>query len=204
MGFKLSAAIAIARGILQDRDADGYRYSDADLLEYGNGALRALPEIKPEWLHTEGEVECVAGKALQSVSYDDAHALVAVLRIKGGAVVLPCDKAALDAFSPGWMAATSGAAKNWMPSGSDPVRFFVSPPAPAGQVLEILYVRIPGPFAADEDTGLPETITEAVADYMVAMAESRDDEHVNSGRAAQFLNQFAARLGVKKPPQPKE
>lgn len=196
MGFKISSAISIARCVLNDIEAP-YRYSDPDLIEYGNGALRALPGIKPQWLYTEGEVACVQGNALQSVSYDDAHSLVAVLRIKGGAAVLPCDKATLDAFSPSWESGTPGAAKNWMPNGDDPVRFYVYPPAPANQVLNVLYVRIPGPFTADQDTDLPETITEAVADYIVGMAESRDDEHVNDARATQFINQFAARLGTK-------
>jgi hypothetical protein len=196
MGFKLSSAIAIARGVLNDTTPD-YRYSDADLLEYGNGCLRSLPNIKPSLLYTEGELECEADQALQSVSFDDAHSLVNVLRIKNGAALTPFDKAALDAFMPGWMAATSAAAQQWAPNADDPVRFYLNPPAPTGQVLIVLYVRIPGPFTASEDTGLPETITEAVADYMVGMAESRNDESVVSARATQFINQFAARLGAK-------
>lgn len=195
MGLRLASAIGIARGILNDTDATAYRYSDEDLLEYGNGALRAIAGVRPEWFYTEGEVECVSGKALQSVSYDDAVAIVDVVRIKGGSVIKQCDKAALDAFSPGWMSATPGAAKHWMRDTNDPVRFYVYPPAPSGQVLEVIYVRVPGPFTADFDTGLPLTITDAVADYIVAMAEARDDEHVNSGRAAQFMAQFASRLG---------
>lgn len=196
MGFKLSSAIAIARGVLQDRTPD-YRYSDSDLLEYGNGAIRMLPNIKPGLLYTEGDLECESGQALQSVSFNDAHSLVAVIRIKNGGVVLKTDKSALDAFLPSWMTATSAAAQHWMPNGDDPVRFYLHPPAPVGQVLQVLYVRIPAPYTADEDTGLPETITEAVADYMVGLAESRNDESANSGRATQFINQFAARLGAK-------
>jgi hypothetical protein len=193
MGFKLSSAISIARGVLNDTTPD-YRYSDADLLEYGNGALRALPAIKPSLLYTEGDLQCEADQALQSISFDDAHSLVAVLRIKNGAALTRFDKDALDAFMPGWMAATSAAAQQWAPNADDPVRFYLNPPAIAGQVLVVLYVRIPGPFTADEDTGLPETITESLSDYIVGMAESRNDESVNSGRATQFINQFAARL----------
>lgn len=197
MGFKLSAALAIARGILNDTTPD-YRYSDADLLAYGNGALRALPTVKPELLYTTGDLDCIDGKALQTVSFDDAHALVDVVRIKNGNVVTPCDKAVLDAFMPGWMNATAAAAQHWMPEGTDPRRFYITPPAPDTQILEVIYVRIPGPYTADADTSLPETITEAVADYMVGMAEARNDESVNSGRSTQFINQFAARLGVTK------
>lgn len=194
MSFKISTAIVIARTILNDNDPEGYRYSDEDLIDYANGALRSLATIKPEWLHTEGELQCEAGKALQSVSFDDAHALVNVLRIKNGNVVTPCDKSTMDAFSPGWMSVTPAAAVHWMPQANDPRRFFIYPPAPADQVLEAIYVRIPGPYTADQETGLPETITEAVADSIVGMAESRDDEHVVSERAQQFMTQFLTRL----------
>lgn len=193
MGMILQSAIDIARGVLNDTTAT-YRYSDPDLLEYGNGALRALAKVKPELLFTEGDLTCEVGKAMQSVSFDDAYSLVNIIRIKGGNVVLPCDKAALDEFNPGWMGATAGPAINWMANGNDPVRFFITPPAPANQILEVLYVRNPGPFTAGDDTGLPNSIVDAVAGYIVGMAESRDDEAVNSNRAAMFLAKFVADL----------
>lgn len=199
MGFKISSAIAIARVILNDTTPD-YRYSDPDLLEYGNGCLRALPEIKPEWLTAVIDVPCTADKALQSLP-TTAHGLVSINRIKNGLVVWPADRAALDYFSPGWMSATSAAAQNWMPDASSPRRFWIYPPAITSQVLEATVILIPGPYTADQDTGLPITITEAVADYIIGIAESRDDEHVNTNRATQFLTQFAARIGVKPQPQ---
>lgn len=196
MGMTLASPIAIARGILQDRTED-YRYADADLLEYGNGALRSLATLKPNLLLTEGEVECVAGEALQTVSFDDAHSLVDVTRVQGGNAVLPTDKKTMDAFMPGWMGATAGAAVNWMPNLDDPVRFYIYPKAPVSQVIEVIYIRNPGPFDADDDTELPETLIDAVAEYIVGMAEMRDDEYVNANRAQLCLAQFAARLGVK-------
>lgn len=195
MTLKLSTAIALARPILNDTDAAAYRYSDADLLAYGNGALRTLPTVKPTLLYTEGEVICATGKALQAVTQTGAHSLVSIVRIKNGNAILPADKASLDAFMPTWMAATPAAAQHWMPVGEDPLRFYLYPPAPASQIIDIIYVRTPGPYTVDEDTGLPDRLVDAVADYMVGMAESRDDEHVNSQRAAQFMAQFAARIG---------
>jgi len=195
MGFKLSSAIAIARGVLLDRKV-AYRYSEADLLEYGNGALRALTSIAPHLLYTDGEVTCIANQARQHLFYDDAFALVEVRRIKNGNVILQADRAAMDAFMPGWVNATSAAAINWFQVADDKMRFDLYPPAPNGQIVEVLYIRIPGPYTSDDDTGLPISITEAVADYMVGYAESRNDESVNSNRAAQFIASFTARLGA--------
>lgn len=195
MGMTLSQPIAIARGILNDRDPD-YRYEDTDLLEYGKGAIRAMAVLKSIYLYAQGELACIADKALQTVSFTDAHALVSVDRIKNGNVVLPADKAALDAFMPGWMAATAGPAQNWMPHLDSPVGFWIYPKAPVGQVLEVTFIRIPSIATASTDTGLPETLIEAVADYIVGVAESRDDDHVSSGRSAQFIAQFGSRFGA--------
>lgn len=195
MGLKLSSAITIARGILADTSPD-YRYPDADLLEYGNGALRALITLKPSLFYTEADVTCATGKALQTAGFDDIDSLVKVQSVKDGNVITRIDRSALDNFSPGWMQMTAGAAQHWMPHADDPFKFYLYPPAPSGQQVTVLYVRVPATYTADQDTGLPESLKEAVTDYIVGMAESRDDEHVNSGRAAQFLSQFSARLGV--------
>lgn len=200
MGLQLSSCISYARTIINDTipDSDGvYRYSDPDLLEYGNGAIGALAELKAHWLYAETTLTCATGKALQSKA--DVHAIVSVNRIQGGNVVLPCDKAALDAFMPGWVLASNGAAQNWMPHNDDPRSIWIYPPAPAAQVLEITVIHVPTSFAADADTGLPLTLKEAIGDYIVGMAESRDDEHVLSGRAAVFTSRLAERLGLSVP-----
>lgn len=195
MGFRLSSAISIARGITHDTDATGYRVSNDKFVELGNGALRSLANIRPEWFLAELDFTCAAG-AEQTLT-DAYQALVNVKRIKNGSVVLPADKASLDAFMPTWMSVSGGAAQNWLPYLNAPRRFFLYPPALSSQVLEVTAVKVPGPYLIDEDTGIPEMITDAVADYMVGMAESADDEFVLSQRATQFLNQFAARVGTK-------
>ena len=193
MGLKLESPISIARGILNDRDPT-YRYDDADLLQYANDALDAALSLKPSLFYTEGELQCEVGKALQSVSFDDARSLVQVTKIKGGGAVTLTDRPTLEAFLPSWMTATAAAAEHWLPVLDDPVRFFIYPPAPVAQVLEIIYVRIPGEYVATDDTGLPTTSSEAIADYIIGRAESRDDEHVNSTRAVQFIASFEAKI----------
>lgn len=192
MAFKLSAAISIARGVLQDADATAYRTSNDRLVEIGNGALRSLASIRPEWFHDNFEFTCAAG-ALQALT-DAYQALVDVRRVKGGDAVLPCDQRILDAFMPSWMSASAGAAKNWMPHLNDPRRFMVCPPAPENQVLEVTAVKVPGPYTIEQDTTLPNSITDAVAEYIVGIVEAGDDENVLAQRSAQFMTQFAARV----------
>lgn len=194
MGFKLSDAIPVARAVLNDTDTEGYRYSNDDLVAIGNGALRALAEIKPEWLAGDIEFACAAG-ASQSLP-ETEHAFLGVVMVKNGSVVTPTDKTALDVFMPGWRNQAAQPTVHWMPDAGK-LDFLVYPPSSAGQVLIVRSVRVPGPYALDDDTGLPETLTEAVADYMVSVAEARNDEDVLTQRSSQFLSQFAARLGAK-------
>lgn len=193
MSLKLNTSIDTAIGILSDLGS--VRYSREDLLQYANDALDQMVTIASHLFNTEGEVECVPDETIQSVSYDDAHALVDIRRVKDGPAVTRADRAALDAYDPNWQSpANAGMAVNWLAIEGDPVRFLVYPPAPTGQVLKIIYTRIPGEYDEGDETDIPETYSDAIADYIVGRAESRDDEHVNSGRAAQFLASFVAKV----------
>lgn len=192
MSLTLAQPVATARGILNDPAA--VRYSAADLLQYGNDALDQILALAPHLFNTEGNVTCLAGKTLQSVSYADAHALVAVRRIVDGPALTVVDQDTLDRYDRNWHTATPAAAIHWMPVEGAPTRFLVYPPAPANQVLDVLYTRIPAEYTINANTELPATLADAVADYIVARAESRDDEHVNTGRAAQFLASFVTKV----------
>jgi len=191
-GLLLSSPIATARGILNDPDA--VRYSADDLSQYANDALDQIVQLVPQHFYSTGEIGCVAGETLQSVPNAEARSLLDVRRIKNGSVVRVTDRATLDAFDPDWNTATPGPARHWMPVADDPLRFLVYPPAPAGQTLVVSYVRIPEEFTDSADTGLPTSLSDAIADYIVARAESRDATHVVSGRVAQFMSSFVAKV----------
>lgn len=193
MSLTLATPVSLARTILNDTDVNAYRYSAADLLQYANDALDQMVSIQPSLFHAEGEIDCLEG-TLQSVSYDDARALVQVRRIKDGPAVLPCSKDTLDAFNPSWHIEDAGPAQNWMGVENDPVRFLVYPPASQGQTLEVIYVKSPPIYALNDQTGLPDVYADAVADYIVYRAESRDDEHINTQRAQAFLASFVQKV----------
>lgn len=191
-GLLLSSPIATARGILNDPDA--VRYSAADLLQYANDAIDQLVTLVPMLFYTHVDLACVAGATLQSVPASEAKALININRIKNGNAVTRIDKDALEAYNPGWHLATAAAAKHWMPVDDDPLRFYIYPPAPASQTLDVTYVKIPAEFAVGADTGLPTSLSDAIADYVVGRADSRDSTHVMSGRAAQFMSSFIAKV----------
>jgi hypothetical protein len=191
MGLQLSVPIATARGILNDPYAT--RYSPADLLQYANDALDQIVKVIPQFFYVYDDFTCAEGP-LQSLSFDNSIALVDVKRVQNGNSVTRSDVSILDDFSPGWRLGPEGTAKHWMPFGDDPRRFLVYPPSPANQVLEVLRVAVPLEFTETADTWLPAQLSDAISDYIVYRAESRDDEYVNSNRAAQFFTSFVGKI----------
>lgn len=192
MGLQLTTPVSTARTILNDADAT--RYSAADLLLYANDALDQLVALAPELFYTDGTHACTAATVDQTLSFATARALVKVNKVQGGNVVTPADLSALDEFDPSWRSATAAAAVNWAPKHEHPLKFMIHPPAPANQTLEITYVAVPSEYGLTDDTGLPATLADAIADYIVARSESRDDEHVVSARATQFMASFVAKV----------
>lgn len=191
MGLQLVTPVTIARTILNDPDA--VRYSSADLLQYANDALDQIAGLVPALFVTDGTHTCTAG-ADQTLTHNTAISLFNVNRVQGGNVVNRADFSTLDQFDPTWRSAASGPAKNWAPKNLNPLRFLVYPPAAAGQVLEISYVKVPAEYLLTDDTGLPANLSDAISDYVVYRAETRDEEHVNTNRATQFMETFVKKV----------
>jgi len=183
--------ITDARYTLQDTVEADYRMSNTEAVIYVNDAMAEICEIRPDLFKALGDLTCIEAQCDQTVTFAEAKALVEVLSIHGGAAVPECDMAALDAFLPGWRAATAGAAVNWMRKPGDPLRFFIYPKAPADQILDVLYVKNPVILAiGDAITELPGTMKPALVYYVVWRAEAKDDEHVDSGRASAGYQAF--------------
>lgn len=194
-----ASIIAIARHITNDTGqvSGVFRQDDAELLAYVNEALKEAATLAPPLFTSVGDLTCATGKAEQSITYLDAAALLDVLCIHEGAALTPADRATLDQFMPSWRSDPPGPAQHWMPIEGDRLRFLIYPPAPAGQVLDVKYVRIPRTYAMEDVIAdLPETFAPALADYVVYRAEMKDDEHVIGQRAAAHYTAFKTKLGV--------
>lgn len=178
-----------ARVIVNDNDPDGYRQEDTQIMKWLDGAMATLVSVLPGQFMEPVSHTCSAGYR-QTIEAERAVALHEIVGIPPG------DMATLSSFIPLWRSADKAAAKNWMrPTGEEPLTFYLYPPAPSGQVLDLIIVRQPAPFTARSNTvQLPENLLPALVDYVVSMIEYQDDEHVNSGRQAAAMSQFAARV----------
>lgn len=186
-----------ARHITLDTDTALPRQSDAELLSYVQEGLQEACVLRPDLFSTVGDMSCIAGQCEQAITFMDAVSLLDVLCIHAGAAITPFDRTTMDQFRPAWRTDTVGPAKQWAPLNGDPLAFFIYPPAPAGQVLDVRYVRNPAIYALDDTIGdLPAAYQPALADYVVYRAESKDDEHVLTQRAASHYAAFKSKFGV--------
>jgi len=79
----------------------------------------------------------------------------------------------------------------------NPNVYFLYPRPTSGIVLLAEYAKVPSDYAVDETITAPiDAYLPVLVDGTVYLAESVDDEHVNSGRAKLFLDSFTQALGV--------
>jgi hypothetical protein len=76
-------------------------------------------------------------------------------------------------------------------------RFFIYPKAPAAQVLVLEYSQAPRNYNLGEQVELlPDAYLPVVIDGTIFLAESIDNEHVNSNRAKLFQDSFIQALST--------
>lgn len=187
--------ITEVRRLIQDT-REPLRYSNAVLLGFVNQTLKRMVMLRPDLFAVIGEVPVTAGSVLQSMPADSVR-LIEIFQVKGGGAVSEVNRAMLNRSSPQWVAEASGMPVNFMRHVRNPNRFFVYPPPSAGTVLIAEYAKSPPDYGVDDTINYPlDTYFPALVDGVVFMAESIDNEHVNSGRAKLFQDSFAQLLGV--------
>ncbi len=192
----LSDVIADARILLQDTNIVLQRFSDDVLLGFANQALKRIAVLRPDLFAYVGEIPCTAGSVIQTMPADSAR-LMEIFSIKDGAGVRETNRQVLDETYPEWTTDAAAACVNWMRHPRHSNKFFIYPKAPPDQVLIGEYAQTPSDY--DDSTEvelLPDAYYPVVIDGVVFLAESMDNEHVTSGRAALFLKQFTDALAV--------
>lgn len=193
--MKLSAVVTEVRRIIQDVNSP-QRYSDATLLGFANQALRRIAVLRPDLFARIGEIPCTTGSVLQAPPSDSIR-VMEIFQVKGGDGITEANRETLDQTYPGWMNDPAGPTVNWMRHTRNSNRFFIYPKAPAGLVLIGEYAQTPTVYEGDADVELlPDAYFPVVVDCTVFLAESVDNEHVNSNRAQLFQQSFTQALGV--------
>lgn len=191
----LNDVITEVRRIIQDTNTP-YRYSDDVLLGFANQALKRIAVLRPDLFAYIGDITCTDGEVVQSAPSDSIR-LIEIYRVKGGNGVIETNREALDQAYPTWMNDAASAAVNFMRHVRNPNKFFIYPKAPAGQILVGEYAQTPPDYDGVTPVALlPDAYEPVVIDATVFIAESVDNEHVNSQRAQLFQSSFTQALGV--------
>ena len=187
--------IVEVRRIVQD-EVVPFRYSDAVLLGYVNQTLKRMAMLRPDLFSDIVEITTTTGSAVQSLPAD-AIRLLDIFQIKDGTAINEVDRETMNRNYPSWMTEAAGTQVNFMRHVKNPDRYFLYPRPTAGVVLIGEYAKSPPDYALNAAIGLiSEVYFPALVDGTVFLAESIDDEHVQSGRAKLFYDSFVQLLGT--------
>jgi hypothetical protein len=192
--------ITEVRRLIQDEYVP-YRSSDTVLLGYVNQALKRMAILRPDLFSSVSDVETTQDSALQTLP-DDAIRLLDIFQVSGGNTITEVDRETMSRMHSGWMSEASGQPVNYMRHVKNSIQFFLYPRPTSGVVIVAEYARSPEDYAlTDEIMQPPAAYFPAVIDAVMFLAQSIDDEHVNSGRAKLFydsmLNQLDLSLKVR-------
>jgi hypothetical protein len=152
--------------------------------------------LRPDLFMVIEDVLMTQDQVLQSLP-TGAVRLVEVFRVKGGRALTEVSRDMLDQSTPDWTIAPSDVPVNFARHVRNPTRFYVYPPPARNTTLVVEYVKTPANFALTAQVvNLPDTYFPTVVDGVIFLAESIDNEHVNSGRAKLFQDSFVQALGV--------
>jgi hypothetical protein len=187
--------ITEVRRLVQDQSVP-YRYSDAVLLGYVNQTLKRMAVMRPDLFSDIVDIPTVADSAVQALPAN-AMRLLDIFQVKDGPAVNEVDRETMNRNYPGWMTEAPGVPVNFMRHVKNPDRFFLYPRPQEGIVLVGEYAASPPDYAlSDEISILTDAYFPVVVDGATYLAESIDDEHVQSGRAKLFYDSFAQQLGT--------
>lgn len=187
--------ITEVRRLIQDESAP-LRYSDAVLLGYVNQTLKRMAILRPDLFSFITNIPTTANSVVQSCPSDSVR-LVEIFQVVGGNALTEVSRDTLDQTTPGWVAEASGTPVNYVRHVRNPNRFFLYPAPTTGTQLTAEYIQSPPAYTLGQTVALlPDSYLSTVVDGTVYLAESVDNEHVNSGRAKLFFDSFTQSLGV--------
>ena len=173
-----------------------YRYSDTVLLGYVNQSLQRMAILRPDLFTDIVDITTTADAAVQSLPAE-AIRLVDIFQVKNGNAITEVDRETMNRNYPGWMNEASGTPVNFMRHVKNPDRYFLYPRPAAGVVLVGEYAKSPIDYTINASIDvISDTYFPIVVDGTVYLAESIDDEHVQSGRAKLFYDSFVEQLGA--------
>lgn len=187
--------ITEVRRLIQDESAP-LRYSDTVLLGYVNQTLKKMTMLRPDLFSVITDITTVANSVVQTLPSTSMR-LVEIFQVKNGQSIQEVSRDVFDQVYPDWTNDAAGTPTKYMRHVRNPNSYFLYPRPTAGIVLVGEYVAFPPNYTlAQTITAVSDAYFPSLVDGTVFLAESVDNEYVNSGRAKLFFDSFVSGLGV--------
>lgn len=206
----ITAQSIIRRCVDTLQDSTSVRWPVAELVRYLNDGQREIVLHRPDAGLASATISCVAGTK-QSIPPNGAKLIEVVRNAKPGGTfraVRLINKELLEAQIPNWHTMTpQDEVLHFMYDVRDPKGFYVYPPATTNARLDITYSAYPTDVAEPPDgstytavtgnIGVPDIYANALQDYILYRAYTKDSEYAgNAQRAQAHYAAFANALGV--------
>ncbi len=187
-------------------DPSGVRWTRTELLGYLNQGQREAVIHRPE-VCTKNTSQLLAPSTTKQSLPDEAVSLVDVVRNMGvdgtvsGRAIRLVSRDLLDLQVPNWhsMANTTGDIRHYMFDPRDPKHYYIYPKAPAtAWYVELVYSANPvNTNDSGAVIGMDDIYANALVDYMLYRAYSKDSEYASPTLAAAHYETFLRALGAK-------
>ena len=187
----VTAGALLDKATIQLIDLTNVRWTRAELLKWLNDGMRQIVLMQPNATNTVASIKLDAGTR-QNIPAD-GWLLLNVVRNMGTTGAVPgrairiISRELLNAFNPDWHTdATATVVKNFIYDLADQTHFFVYPPSPGTNYVEINYSMQPVDLTA-ETQAIPifDVYQGALVDYILYRACSKDAEYAPGLQLAQ-------------------
>lgn len=197
----ISVNSILTRASIVLNDEEFVRWTQPELIDWLNDCAAAIIIRRPAAFALTVNFAAVAGTKQQLLP-EMVQLLDVVRNIKAdgspGRPIGMVDRKLLDDSDPDWHSTKPSATiGNYTHDLRAPRTFYVSPPASAGQLIEILVASLPAAVTAIGDQiGIGAEYIEAVVHYLCYRALSKDSEYGQGQMAAAYFSAFQDSLGT--------
>ncbi len=201
------ASLVLGNAVTIIQDTTNVRWPLNELTEWLNAGQREIVMSRPDANIVNGAIPLVAGSK-QTLPANGFKLLDVIRNTAALSAIRLVQREILDAQIPNWHALPGvAAALHYMFDQRDPTIFYVYPPALVGGSVDGIYsaypadIPIPAAGAAltaiTQNIGVLDTFANALTDYILYRAYSKDAQYAGNGqRAMAHFTAFANALGI--------
>jgi hypothetical protein len=199
MGVAVTAAkvMSAARGTLLDAAATAW--TQQELLDYLNEAMRAGAAVKPDFHSATRNVELVHGTE-QALPADGVQVFDVRKNAYSGQVVTLADRELIDETNRFWPTTSfQRDVDNFYVDMRDPTRFTVSPPNDGTGEVEVLFGTLPDEIVIggiDDVLAVHDKFEPALISYVLHRAYAKNSKRQDLVKSQSYKQQWAADLGM--------